>query len=186
METIYADKLVVTTVKEKKQIFEAFVLKIYVSWELLVQGILIDCLNRDTSQYAKHTETPLPKHLSRNVCKALLKGLGYFPRPADIKKTAKNILVPRHNPFGAIPESAARKMKEFRTIRNYLAHYSDSSRTKLKTMYKRNYNLKHFQEPGDFLFRQFGRSRPGGKIRFATYIKSFFDAADAMASFLSV
>jgi len=79
--------------REKKAVFEAFLLKIHVTWEILVEDLLIDCLSRDISQYAKHKEATFPKHLPRNVCKALITGLGYFDvrSVGDIQKIARQI-----------------------------------------------------------------------------------------------
>ena len=40
-------------VSEKRQIHEAFVLKIYVAWEVLVEDVFVECLYRDSTRYAK-------------------------------------------------------------------------------------------------------------------------------------
>jgi len=48
---------------EKKHIHEAFVLKIYVAWEVLVENVFIECLRR------RQTSRPRPEHEGRQaVC----------------------------------------------------------------------------------------------------------------------
>lgn len=169
---------------EKKEILEAFVLKVYVTWEVLVQDLLVDCLNRDTSQYAEHKDMSLPQHLPRNVCEVLISGLGFFDMKgmSQLKRISKDILVSNYNPFPNILNYDSRKIEEFRKIRNYIAHYSSSSKQKLLAMYKSEYSLKKFCEPGNFLSAFDKQTK---QIRFQNYTTSFFDAAEAMAEFLS-
>ena len=167
---------------EKKHIHEAFVLKIYVAWELLIENLFIECLRRDPSQYAKYKALKLPKKLTEGVCRGLISGLGYFDfrDTGDLKGKAKRVLVGKHNPFAQIPPDEGKKIDEFCIIRNYLAHYSDSSRQSLMRMYKNVYALP-FHEPGDFFFEFDKQNR---QIRFANYTNAFLKAADKMAIFL--
>jgi hypothetical protein len=169
---------------EKKHIHEAFVLKIYVAWEVLVENLFVDCLSRDPSQYALYKTVKLPKKLTRDVCRGLVSGLGYFDfkDTRDLKGKAKRVLVEKYNPFVKISSSDAAKIDEFCTIRNYLAHYSDSSRQSLGRMYKNKYGSP-FREPGDFFFEFDKKKR---QIRFADYANAFLKAADEMAIFLGV
>lgn len=169
---------------EKKQIHEAFVLKIYVAWEVLVENLFVECLSRDPSQYVKYKAFKLPKKLTKDVCRGLISGLGYFDfkDTGDLKGKAKRLLTVRYNPFVKIPSDEAKKIDEFCIIRNYLAHYSDSSRQSLMRMYKEKYSLS-FREPGDFFF-EFDKHKK--QIRFADYTNAFLKAADEMAIFLSV
>lgn len=169
---------------EKKHIHEAFVLKIYVAWEVLVENLFIECLSRDPSQYAKYKDIRLRKSLSRDVCRCLISGLGYFDfkDTGDLKGKAKRVLVPKYNPFKMIPSDEGKKIDEFCVIRNYLAHYSDSSRQSLMRMYKDKYNLP-FHEPGDFFF-EFDKHKK--QICFASYTNAFLKSVDEMAIFLGV
>ena len=168
---------------EKKEILEAFVLKVYVAWEILVQDLLINCLNRDTSQYAKHKDMVLPPHLTRNVCEVLISGLGFFDIKGmgQLKKIAKDILVPIYDPFRKILKDDSDKIEEFKKIRNYIAHYSSRSKQKLFAMYKSEYSLKKFCEPGNFLSSFDKKTK---QTRFRNYTKAFFNAANAMDEFL--
>lgn len=169
---------------EKKHIHEAFVLKIYVAWEVLVENLLIECLSRDPSKYAEYKGIRLAKRLTKDVCRCLISGLGYFDfkDTGDLKGKANNILIPKSNPFAKIPRDAGNKIDEFCVIRNYLAHYSESSRQSLIRMYKNKYSLT-FREPGDFFF-EFDKQNK--QIRFANYTNAFMKAADEMALFLGV
>jgi len=87
---------------EKSEIFEAFVLKVHVTWEKFVIRLLVDCLNRDSSQYAEYLGfKKLKKHLPRNQCEGMLLGLGYlsFQDVSDIQTKAKKVFVTQYNPF---------------------------------------------------------------------------------------
>jgi hypothetical protein len=169
---------------EKKHIHEAFVLKIYVAWEVLVEKLLVECLSRDPSKYAEYKAIKLPKRLTKDVCRGLISGLGYFDfkDTGDLKGKAKRILVTRLDPFAKIPSDIAKRIDEFYAIRNYLAHYSESSKQSLMRIYKNKYNLP-FQEPGDFFF-EFDKHNK--QIRFANYTNAFLKAADVMAEFLGI
>ena len=169
---------------EKKQIHEAFVLKIYVAWEVLVENLFIECLSCDPSEYAKFKTIKLPKRLTKDVCRGLISGLGYFDfkDTGDLKGKAKRVLVPKYNPFKMIPLDEGKMIDEFCVIRNYLSHYSDSSKQSLMRMYKYKYSLS-FREPGDFFFELDKHKK---QIRFANYTNAFLKAADEMALFLGV
>ncbi|MBL7153566.1 MAG: hypothetical protein ISS79_07595 [Phycisphaerae bacterium] len=170
---------------EKREIFEAFVLKIYVAWEVLVEDVVVECLCRDSSQYAEHKTVTLPKKMTRNLCRCLISGLGYFDfrDTGDLKGWATKILADRQNPFkDVLPD---KKIDEFYIIRNYLAHYSDASKQSLTRMYRRNYDLS-FRGPGDFLldtveFVELGER--GKQTRFADYTNAFTKGAEKMETF---
>ena len=145
-------------------------------------------MSRDTSQYARDRSIDLPKHLSRKICTCLLTGLGFFDfrDVSDLKGKAKRILVPRNNPFRGIPRDHAKRIDEFRIMRNYIAHRSDTAKHRLKRVYTDAYGLERFREPGDFLLGRITGGPLSGEIRFAGFIDSFIKAADKMAGFLGV
>lgn len=178
-------KMVVKSIDEKRDVFDAYVFRICANWEILVGDLLIDCLNKDTSQYKEFTGFEIPKHLSRETCKAMILGVTYidFKSVSDLKKMSKRILVPQFNPFKKIPKSNGEKIDEFFTLRNYLAHYSDAAKRSLERMYKNRHGLKSFREPGDFLL---ARDKTRGMIRMAVYINNFVDTADIMGEFCNV
>jgi len=175
---------------EKKYIHEAFVLKIYVAWEVLVENLFIECLSRDPSEYAKFKAIKLPKKLTRDVCRGLISGLGYFDfkDTGDLKGKARRALVRKYNPFAKIPSDEGKKIDEFCIIRNYLAHRSIASKQSLARMYKNHYRM-NFRQPGDFLFDTVEFVELGKRdkqTRFANYADAFIKAVDEMALFLSV
>lgn len=176
---------VVKSLEEKRSIFEAFVFSICANWEILVEELMIDCLNRDTSRYAEYTGFKLPKNISRETCKAVVIGIGYidFKSVGHLKQIARQILVPQCNPFSTITTTQGKKIDEFFVIRNYLAHYSYVARRSLLRVYKDVYGITRFVEPGVFLLRQ----EKGAQIpRMGTYINNFKAAAHKMEDFLGI
>ena len=155
------------------------------SWEVFVEDLMVDCLNRDSTNYAAYMDLRLKKHLPRAVCRAMLTGLGYvdFRGVSDIKKTAKRILVDACNPFSAITGANTVPIDEFTKMRNYLAHYSIHARRSLLSSYRANHKLKHFREPADFLY---ARSPKTGFIRFADYVLAYAAASQEMRKKLGV
>ncbi len=176
---------------EKKQIHEAFVLKICATWEILAENVFVECLLRDTSKYKERQGITLPRRkLTTNICKGLISGLRYFDcgNISSLKGKARKFLVERCNPFKKVPRDVSRKINEFYLIRNYIAHRSDASKQSLKRMYRQTYKMR-FRKPGDFFFDtvefiEFGER--GKEIRFANYSKAFEKAADEMATFLKI
>jgi hypothetical protein len=179
LNKVLAAKAVVKEDREKRELIEAFVLRIAAIWEVLVESLLIDCLNRDSSTLAKHLDLSLDKDLKRPVCEAIVSGLNYFDfrNFSSLKKETKKILVPRHNPFQAISKDAARKIDEFFVIRNYLAHYSSMARRAVMRIYRDSYGMQKFREPGHFLYASRGKK---GQIRMGDYVDAFLQAAADM------
>jgi hypothetical protein len=182
---IESARRVVKSVQEKRSIFESFVLSICANWEILVEELLVDCLNKDTTKYSDYTGYKLPKDMSREACKAILIGINYldFKSVEQLKDMSNKILIPECNPFVKIPTSNGKKINEFFTIRNYLAHHSYAAKRALLNVYKSRYNLKTFVEPGVFLLAD----DKGQKIpRMGVYINNFLHTANAMGKFLGV
>ncbi len=174
---------------EKKQIHEAFVLKICATWEILAENIFIACLSQNTSEYAICKGISLPRKLTKDTCKGLISGLSYFSfrNASDLKGKVKKYLDKRYNPFKDISQDVIKKIDEFYTIRNYIAHRSDTAKQTLKKVYKK-YQMR-FRPPGNFLFDmvEFVELGERGKeIRFANYSKAFEKAADEMAISLGI
>ena len=67
---------VVKSVDEKREVFGAYVFKICVNWEILVEALLIDCLNKDTTRYRGWTGFKISKNITRDTCKAIILGTG--------------------------------------------------------------------------------------------------------------
>jgi hypothetical protein len=174
-----------TAKHEKAEVLGAFVFKICAQWEILVEDLLVDCLNRDSTQYAEFMGLRLRKHVPRAECTAMIRGLGYldFRGVNDIKQKAKSILVNEFNPFQAISNNDSKKIDEFYKIRNYLAHYSRVAERSLMKMYADTYRLNTLREPGDFLLTYDKKIK---SARMQLYINAFIGAADSMADELGV
>jgi len=175
---------VVRTKREKRDVFEAYVFRICAYWEELVETLFIDCLNRDTSKYKETTGFRIPKDLSREICTAAVLGTGYFDWKSidNLKRMAKDMLVPKFNPFKEIPKPRGDKVDEFFRIRNYLAHRSDKARRSLKKVYDK-YGFKTFRQPGEFLSAEDKKNKIP---RMGVYINNFRDIVTIMGRFLNV
>lgn len=115
LDRIQSARRVVRTVYEKRSVFETYVFSICASWEILVEDLFIDCLNKDTSAYKEHTGFEISKDLSRETCKAILCGIRYieFRGIEELQGVANNILVANYNPFKAIPSKNVKKSAIF-------------------------------------------------------------------------
>lgn len=178
-------KRVVGLVDEKRDVFEAYVFKICANWEILVEDLLVDCLNKDVTRYKEFTGFKIPRNISRQTCKAIILGTGYFDckSVSDLKQKAKKMLAPQCNPFGEIPKSNGNTIDEFFALRNYLAHYSDVAKRSLEKIYKNRHSLTSFRVPGEFLLAKDRRKK---MPRMGVYINNFIETVDVMAKFLNV
>ena len=176
---------VVKSLDEKREVFEAYVFKICANWEILVEALLIDCLNKDTTRYREWTGFKISKNITRDTCKAIILGTGYVDckSVSDLKRLAKSILASQHNPFKEIPRLNGDRIDDFFALRNYLAHYSDAARRSLEKKYKNRYGLKSFRVPGEFLLAKDRRKKIP---RMSVYINNFVSTVDIMVKFLKV
>lgn len=182
---ILTAKVIVKSVYDKRAIFEAFVLRLCSNWEILVEDLIIDCINKDTTRYAEYTGYKMSRHLPRDMCKAIMFGINYldFKDIHHLKGVSKKVLVDECNPFMAIPREVGIRIDEFYKFRNYLAHYSSVAKRALEKVYKNKYRLKTFREPGSFLTAiEGGLELP----RMFVYINAFYDASDEMGKYLGV
>ena len=181
---IAAARQVVKSTDEKRRVFEAFVFSICTNWDTLVETLLINCFNKDTSRYRNHTGYNIPKHLPRETCQAIVLGISYFDfkNMAELRKISKYWLVPQYNTFKTIHKDNTRMIDDFYKIRNYLAHYSDVSRRSLEKVYI-HYGYKTFRRPGEFLLTQDNKEKIP---RMGVFINNFQDTADLMAKFLNI
>jgi hypothetical protein len=171
---------------EKSEIYESFVLKICVTWEIFVKDLLALCLSEDATRYSEYMGAKLPKRPSKEMCAILISGYRYldFRSISELQRISKNILVDEYNPFPRIPKSNSATIDEFFQIRNYVAHRSQAARRSLLRVYQTVYNIQRFQEPGGFLLSPLhGQTN---EIRFGQYIRAFINAAKTMAIHLKV
>lgn len=171
--------------EEKIELIESLVLKITSQWEVLVEELMIDCLNRDSTQYSVYLDSNLPKHIPRALCTAMIQGLGYvdFKGVSDIKRKAKQILVDEFNPFKEIRKIDGDKIDELYKFRNYIAHLSTQSGRTIENIYFNKYHMKRFQEPGSFLMAMDKKTK---KSRLDAYVESLHSAVYSMGSYLGL
>ena len=169
---------------DKRELAEALVFKVTAEWEVLVEELFVDLMNKDNSQYAETIGVSLPKHQTRDQCQAMLIGTGYFDfkNCGDLKGLAKNYLVTNLNPFRALSASTSQKVDELFVIRNYLGHYSIRAEKKLANMYRNRYGMQRVSEPGRFLL---ARTR-GNRIRFQDFLDAFVTAPRELAAPLGI
>lgn len=153
LERVVAAQRVIRTKTEKQDVAESVLLRLCAHWERFVDEHLVDCVNVDHSKLTDFLGVKIPRHPSRNVCQAVLYGGGYrdFKGFGDLKGFSKKVLPDPSNPFLAVTQAHADKIDEVLTIRNYLAHYSAVAERSLERVYKKNYTLRRFEEPGRFL-----------------------------------
>ena len=171
----------------KHKLVEALAAKVYAAWEVFSENLLIDCLNRDTSQYAEHKGMHLSKHLSRDVCELMVTGFGYLDVKdvGSLKGLARKIISPQYNAFDKVAGDDAQSIDDFCKIRNYLAHGSRQAKSALGKVYQDKHGLRKFLEPGKFLFAFDPQTTQGKETRLAVYLKAFSNAANAMEDHLS-
>jgi hypothetical protein len=179
LNDIIAAKRVVRTKEQKTELLEALALKCATRWEELVEVDIITSLNRDSSVYASALGLNLKKHLSWDMCKAMVCGHRYvdFRSVGEIKGFARNYLSADCNPFEAITSDLVKKIDEFIIIRNYIAHGSDYAMRAYRRLMKTNYKLKRIPEPGDFLSAVDSSS---GKMRWVLYLLAFQECSKKM------
>jgi len=101
---------------DKLEILESLVIRICAIWEAFIEGEIIDCLNIDCSACQEELHLRLPKHMTRDLCEAILVGVGYLNlrNIDDIKRLAKRIFPDGVNPFRLIRANpTARRINEF-------------------------------------------------------------------------
>jgi len=162
-------------------ILESLVIRLCAIWEAFVDDEMIACLNIDSSKCKEELQLRLPKHLSKDLCEAILVGHGYmdFKSVGDIRNFAGRVLPDDVNPFKKIRTNpTAKRIDELYVMRNYLSHYSSKSRRTLHKMYQTAWHLKKFREPGNFLLAYYGK-------RLFQYIDAFLDASKQMRAIIS-
>lgn len=159
MEKVVGAQRVVSTAIEKRDLAESAVLRLCAWWEYFVDEHLVDCVNCDSSMLSTFFGLDIPPHPSKSLCQALLFGDKYsdFRSFGDLKGFSKKVLVAAANPFLAVSKKHAEVIDQTYTIRNYLSHYSFKARRSLMALYKKEYNMTRFLEPGQFLLGYEGK-----------------------------
>lgn len=173
------------SLRERREVFEAFVPKVAAQWNILVEELLIDCLNRDSTKYAETFGERFPKHNISALCEVMITGIGYFDVKSfdDAKGKAARILVPALNPFPAVSALHAKRIGQLFVIRNYVAHYSRVAERAYAKMCKGNFGMKRVREPSEFLFAIVDTRRRKRRLE-RDFLDAFEGAALEMAEFL--
>ena len=171
--------LYILSLPEQYELLEAFVLRIATRWEVLIIQDTIIGLNHDSSKYSSEIGLDLKIHLTRDESEAILIGHRYidFKGVGDVKSFAKKYLTDKFNPFKFIDNNISKKINQFFTIRNYLAHYSSFSKRKYKAMIIKDYKLRKTYEPGMFLLKI---DKITKLYRWVEFIKVFLKASTLM------
>ncbi len=153
MDKIINAQRVISNAEEKRDIAESVLLRLCAVWERFVDEHLVDCVNCDHTQLSKHFAVKIPEHPSWNLCHALIIGSSYtdFRSFGDLKGFTKKILPDASNPFLQVGPAHAKKIDEVYKIRNYLSHYSAASTRSLHHIYRTEYAMERFLEPGQFV-----------------------------------
>ena len=159
MKRIVDAKRVIRTPQEKRDLAESMLLRVCANWESFVDEHLVDCVNRDHSKLATFLGVRVPAHPDLDLCHALIFGDGYrdFRSVGALKGFSKKVLPEPSNPFLQITSATAKRIDEVYTIRNYLSHYSSKSERALQTVYREEYGLDRFYDPGQFLLAYGGK-----------------------------
>jgi hypothetical protein len=149
---------VVSSVNEKRDVAESVLLRVCAYWEYFVDRQLIACVNRDPSLLPEYLGASLPSHPSVDLCEALLIGDRYldFRSIGALKGYSKKVIPQPSNPFLKISTATANKIDEVYKLRNYLSHFSSKARRSLFAVYKSQYGMSRFYEPGQFLLARNG------------------------------
>lgn len=166
---------VIGTAQEKRDLAESVLLRLCANWESFVDEHLVDCCNRDPSQLSTYFGVSIPAHPSRDLCHALLFGDSYrdFRSFGDLKGFTKKVLPEASNPFLTVSKAHGQRIDQVYTIRNYLSHYSAKARRVLMAMYRKEWEMIRFLEPGQFLLAY-------GADRLWKYFDAFAGASQDM------
>ena len=175
LERVIAAQRVVGSAQEKRDLAESVLLRLCANWESFVDEHLVDSVNVDHSKLEEFLGVPVPAHPSKNLCTALIFGDSYrdFASFGQLKGFTKKLLPTSSNPFLEVTPTQARRIDEVYKIRNYLSHYSARSKRVLHRMYKEEYAMTNFLEPGQFLLAY-------GAQRLWSYFDAFEGASTRM------
>jgi hypothetical protein len=177
MKKVVDAQRVIGTAEEKQDLAESVVLRLCAVWEQFVDEHIVDCVNCDPSKLGARFGVSLPTNPSKGLCQALIIGDRYldFRSFSDLLGFCKRVLPDGSNPFDAISKTHRKRMDEVYAIRNYLSHYSARARRQLHEMYKREYKMDRFVQPGRFLLAYRARRLWG-------YLDAFTGASSDMKS----
>ncbi len=175
MEKAINAQRVISTAQEKRDLAESVLLRLCAHWERFVDEHLVDCVNCDSAKLSDFFGVTIPAHPKKGLCQALLFGDGYrdFRDFGALIGFTKKVLDEDSNPFLAISSTHRKRIDEVYRLRNYLSHYSARAKRSVRALYKAEYDLDRFFEPGQFLLAHDAR-------RLWKYFDAFEGASDDM------
>jgi hypothetical protein len=145
--------------KLKELLLESFLLRSCAYWENFLEKeiVLLVKLNPDTFKNYFNLQQNIP--LNENLIRGILIGDKYrdWHDIQALKSYFQKIINHSINPFIELTSEQFEIINFTYTLRNYLSHYSEYSKKKLLSTYKKNYSYKKFIEPGSFLLKNKGR-----------------------------
>jgi len=154
--------------REKFLILESLILRVCALWEKFLEKEIILLVNLNPQKIIEEMELNKDSKLDLKLIRAILFSDIYrdFNDLNRSKTFFNKYIIDNLNPFNKISKSYMKKINFVYKLRNYLSHYSEFSKRKLFNSYKKEYNLKRFTEPGQFLISNNGK-------RFKELISSF-------------
>ena len=168
-----------TTLEEKYLLLESLILRACALWEKFIENQLILLVKFSSYKFKQEMGLSHKTKLDLNLIRAILFSDIYrdFHDIDRSKSFFKKYIDEKNNSFEKIPNEQLKSIQFIYKIRNYLSHYSDFSKKKLFDAYKKEYRLKRFFEPGQFLFKQKGKKFQDlvANFKYASiYMKSLF------------
>ena len=132
---------------EKKMLTEALLLRACALWESFIEREIVLLIDLDPSKLLN--EFDLPKNT--NVTPKLIRAIIFSDHYRDFHDIDRSmsffdrVIVDKNNTFKKITKQRKEKINFIYKLRNYLAHYSEFSKTNLFRAYKQApYNYKIF------------------------------------------
>lgn len=147
-------------IDEKKMLVEALLLRACALWEKFIESEIVLLITLDPSNLLKEFDLPQIANINSKLVRAIIFS-DHYRDFHDIDRSMglfERVIVDKNNSFKNITALQKQKINFTYKLRNYLAHYSEFSKTILFRAYKQApYNYGKFLEPGGFLLKQKGK-----------------------------
>lgn len=147
-------------IDEKKMLIEALLLRACALWEQFIENEIVLLITLDPSKLLEEFDLPLMANINSKLVRAIIFS-DHYRDFHDIDRSMvffERVIVDKNNSFKKITTLQKKKINFTYKLRNYLAHYSEFSKTNLLRAYKQPpYNYGKFLEPGGFLLKQKGK-----------------------------
>lgn len=137
------------TTDEKKMLIEALLLRACALWENFIEKEIVLLIDLDPSNLLNEFDLPRNTDVNPKLIRAIIFS-DHYRDFHDIDRSMSffdRVIVDKNNAFKKITIQRKEKINFIYKLRNYLAHYSEFSKTNLFRAYKQApYNYKRFQE----------------------------------------